>query len=86
MTDFCVHGTTPSVHRKDGKFVHHKSRQQHFDENSALLVVFAAHEWRYLAEATRMPFQHVAARDKWDNKWKARFESILDDKVISNVT
>jgi hypothetical protein len=80
-----VHGTTPSVHRKDEKFIHHKSRQQLFDKNSALIAMFAANEWRYLAEATRMPFQHAAERDKWDIKWKARFESILDDKVISNV-
>ena len=48
--------------------------------------MFADLEWMSVAEATGISFRyHVPSRQAWDSKWKAAFENILQEQVISDV-
>jgi hypothetical protein len=48
--------------------------------------MFTDLEWKRLADATGISFRyHSPRRHAWDFKWKAEFENILKDEVISDV-
>ena len=48
--------------------------------------MFADLEWKRLADATGISFRYNSPRrHAWDLKWKAEFENILKEEVISDV-
>jgi len=48
--------------------------------------MFADLEWMCVAEATEISFRYnVRNRQNWDSKWRAKFENILKEQVISDV-
>ena len=48
--------------------------------------MFADLEWKHVAEATGISFRyHSPRRHSGDLKWKAEFENILKEQVISDV-
>jgi hypothetical protein len=54
--------------------------------NLEIPTIFAALKWMRLAEALGMPFHyHSPRRLSGDLKWKAEFENILKEQVISDV-
>jgi len=54
--------------------------------NSEISTIFADVEWKHVAEATGTSFYyHSARRQSGDLKWKAEFENILKEQVISDV-
>jgi len=54
--------------------------------NLEISTIFADVEWKRLAESTGMSFYyHSPRRLSGDLKWKAKFENILKEQVISDV-
>jgi hypothetical protein len=51
-----------------------------------IFSMFADKEWKRVADATGIPFQyHSSRRLSGALKWKAEFENILREQVISDV-
>ena len=58
----------------------------YFVVNSKISTIFADRDWMRLAQATGTPFYyHSPRRQSGDLKWKAEFENILKEQVISDV-